>query len=135
MAVYDASVVVALFIDHPWSGATRQILMQDQDARAPAFILVESANALWTNVRRQTISSDRAVLALRLMPWTIRLEPDASLIESALQIALRVDHPVYDCLYLALAERETLPLITADRKLASISQKRQVQTTLLAPRE
>ncbi|CAN5244632.1 hypothetical protein BH09PSE1_BH09PSE1_30420 [soil metagenome] len=37
---------------------------------------------------------------------------------SALRWAISGDHPVYDCVYLALATREGIPLLTADMKLA-----------------
>jgi predicted nucleic acid-binding protein len=47
-----------------------------------------------------------------------RLVPTAPLRARALDLALRRDHPVYDCLYVALAQREGLPLLTADRRLA-----------------
>jgi predicted nucleic acid-binding protein len=35
----------------------------------------------------------------------------------AMQVARRLHHPVYDCVYLALAEREDATFITADRRL------------------
>ena len=37
---------------------------------------------------------------------------------AALDLALRRDHPAYDCFYVALAMREAAPLATADRRLA-----------------
>jgi predicted nucleic acid-binding protein len=35
----------------------------------------------------------------------------------AFEIAAELRHPVYDCFYLALAEREEASLVTADRRL------------------
>jgi predicted nucleic acid-binding protein len=32
-------------------------------------------------------------------------------------LARELDHPVYDCFYLALAEREDVPLVTGDGRL------------------
>jgi predicted nucleic acid-binding protein len=37
--------------------------------------------------------------------------------DRALAIAIELRHPVYDCFYLALAERNTSPLVTADERL------------------
>jgi predicted nucleic acid-binding protein len=34
-------------------------------------------------------------------------------------IALAIDHPVYDCFYLALSEAQDVPMVTADRKLVT----------------
>jgi predicted nucleic acid-binding protein len=38
-----------------------------------------------------------------------------------MQLALELPHPVYDCLYLALARRLGTSCITADRKLLSVA--------------
>ena len=39
------------------------------------------------------------------------------LVPRAMDLARRLDHPVYDCVYLALAEREHAALVTADQRL------------------
>jgi predicted nucleic acid-binding protein len=45
------------------------------------------------------------------------LVPVSVLRDRALAIAIELRHPVYDCFYLALAERSTAPLVTADERL------------------
>ena len=37
----------------------------------------------------------------------------------ALRLALLLDHPIYDCLYLALALQTHPPLVTADRRFVA----------------
>ena len=44
------------------------------------------------------------------------LVPAIELHENALQIALTLQHPVYDCMYLACAQLEAAPLVTDDRR-------------------
>ena len=44
---------------------------------------------------------------------------DAALAAPALELARELGHPVYDCVYLALARRRNAPLITLDRKLTA----------------
>ncbi len=44
---------------------------------------------------------------------------DADLARTALAIAIELDHPVYDCIYLALARRRGAPLVTLDRRLTA----------------
>ena len=41
----------------------------------------------------------------------------ASLAPAALEIALALEHPAYDCFYIALAELDASAVVTADRKL------------------
>ena len=47
----------------------------------------------------------------------LRLQPLTRLAVRATEIALQLDHPVYDCFYLALAEAERCLLVTADQRL------------------
>jgi predicted nucleic acid-binding protein len=44
-------------------------------------------------------------------------------VERALEIAVAIDQPVYDCLYIATAERFEAPLVTDDRKLLAAIRK------------
>ena len=63
--------------------------------------------------------SPRYVDALSSLNDIVTLHPVADLIERAMQIAMEIEHPVYDCLYLACAERTESELATADRNLVN----------------
>lgn len=47
------------------------------------------------------------------------LTDDRSLLPAAQRLSIQLDHPVYDCVYVALAVREGVALITADQRLAA----------------
>ena len=49
------------------------------------------------------------------------IEPDRQLQAEALALACHLDHPVYDCVYLALARREAALLVTADKRLQQLA--------------
>jgi len=51
------------------------------------------------------------------------LVPVEDLRNRALELAIELDHPIYDCFYLALAERERCPLVTADKRLVAATKK------------
>jgi len=51
------------------------------------------------------------------------LEPDRSLQAEALALAIRLNHPVYDCLYLALARREAATLVSCDQRLLRLAEQ------------
>ena len=51
---------------------------------------------------------------------------------AALTLATLMAYNVADCVYVALAEHEGAGLATADRRLASLAERRGVTTTLLS---
>jgi predicted nucleic acid-binding protein len=50
--------------------------------------------------------------------------PNADDLEAAAKLALELQHPLPDCLYLAVAERLGVALITADRAFARRAARR-----------
>jgi predicted nucleic acid-binding protein len=116
--VLDASVAVMLAVLEAGSPAARA-LVTGAAPTAPELILAEVANALWRKVRTKAIGREEALAALPLLRRLIDpLVPLRELEAQALDLALRRDHPAHDCFYVALAMREAVPLLTADRRLA-----------------
>ncbi len=95
-----------------WQGAKGWI--------APDLLIAETGNALWKALRRSEIRPEQAARAMMRLPLLFQsLFPSAPLGPRALEISHVLDHPFYDCLYLALAEREQTALLTADDRLAT----------------
>ena len=120
MIVVDASFALKWVKPEDQSDAALVLLGGSELMIAPAFWLVETANALWKSVRRAELTPAQAVrrqATLREAPLSAR--DDAPLIVPALELATTLDHPIYDCLYLALALQEHATLVTADRKFAA----------------
>ena len=114
--VIDASVAIKWVIDEP--GTDQALLLRRHSLAAPDLLVPECANILWKKFRRRELSEDEANLAERLLQRSdIRLEPMRSLWEAMTSLALALDHPAYDCAYLALAQALSCPLVTADMRL------------------
>ncbi len=121
MPVVDASVVVDWVApdigpDSPALALLDRLATAGEVLVAPRLLLEEVANALLTGVRRRRWSgaaADRAqVLAGRL---PLEILDDRRDLDRAWELARRFDnHPIYDMVYVALAERRGLRLITAD---------------------
>jgi predicted nucleic acid-binding protein len=85
---------------------------------APELIVSEVTNAAWAKVRRGEISERVARLVVAWIGSGVpALVPAIELNEHALEIALSLRHPVDDCIYLACAEFEAVPLVTDDQRL------------------
>lgn len=115
--VIDASIAMKWVVEE---AGTPDALVLRQRARliAPELLLAECANILWKKVRRDELSKDEAVMAARLLQSAdIELVSARSLLESATSIALDLDHPAYDCVYIALAAASGCRFVTADDRL------------------
>ncbi len=124
MPVIDASVVVDWVAPgadpgSPAMAALAVLAKRSDSILAPRLLFQEVANALLTGVRRRRWSglmADSAYRRLLLLP--VRLVDSQLDLERAWELARRFDnHPVYDMVYVALAERMSTPLITQDTAL------------------
>ncbi len=118
--VVDASVVIKWFVDEPGSAAAHGL--EGRDMAAPALLRVEVANVMRTLAARQAMTSDDARELFGLLqaaPLTL-VDHDDALERHALALALTLRHPVYDCMYLALAERMDRILVTADGRFLHV---------------
>ena len=116
----DASVVIKWFVAEERHEEVRTVLGHRIERHAPDFVLVECANVLWKKARRGEITDPSPFLEELLhLSDVLTLHPLTDLLPEAAQTAVQIGHPVYDCLYVACAERTESALLTDDRRLAS----------------
>ena len=123
--VVDASVAVKWLVREPLSEHAARLLEHDVPLVAPGLIYAEAANALWAMARRGDLTAtdvrdtqDLLAEAPLDVPYTMR-----QLMPAAARLAHDLDHPVYDCFYLALALQEQRPVVTADRRFHDTVQR------------
>jgi predicted nucleic acid-binding protein len=116
--VVDASVALRWCFQLNGSDRAEHLLRSDDHFIAPDLVIAEITNAAWKFVIFDSVSPDAAISAIREVAKAFEeLVPTSALKDRALAIAIALRHPVYDCFYLALAERSVAPLITADDRL------------------
>ena len=114
--VVDASVVVKWFVEEDLADEAATLLYRPKPLHAPDLIVSEVTNVAWAKYVRGAISREQAeFIALSIPRSPLRFVPSLSLHRQALDIAIELRHPVYDCLYLACAEQVGGALVTADR--------------------
>ena len=120
-AVLDTNVFVyALGPVTPDTAVAARVLKAADVVWAPGALFAECANVMRHHVRRGNLTTADAVQRLRLIPPLVaNAVPVPELWERALQLSETADHSPFDTLFVALAEREDLPLVTFDRKLAN----------------
>ena len=117
----DASVAVKWLVDEPHSDEAAKLLEDGLLLAAPELIYAEVANALWAIARRGNIGIAELREALDLLADAPLIVPSTmkQLMPAAARLAADLDHPVYDCMYLALAIQEQRPVVTADRRFCN----------------
>jgi predicted nucleic acid-binding protein len=98
--------------------------MQDRDIIAPDLVIAEIGSAFWKSAMRGDLAGQNVIHMLRTAAEHYdRLIAIESLAAEALALAIELKHPIYDCFYLALAERENAPLISNDKRLLAVAKK------------
>ena len=122
--VLDASAAVRLILGDPTAAPLAQPLREAALVLAPELMLTEVANTLWKLQRAHQLADlDPQQLLADARDLVDRVEPDRHLQAEALALACHLNHPVYDCLYLALARREAATLISADQRLLRLAEQ------------
>lgn len=119
--VIDASVALKWVLAEPGQAAADALL--DEDLIAPSLWLLEAANALWRrNLRGELSVAEARERLSELFNAPVTAIPIEEDLTAAAGLAQRLGHPVYDCLYLALAMREQTQVVTADRRFWAVAQ-------------
>ena len=114
--VADASVACKWHFDEEDASLAKALLRDEGEIIAPDSFLSEFANAAGRKIRQGDIARQHAERAVREIPEQIaRFVPSRELLLPALDMSVELRHPIYDCLYLTLAEREGAVLVTDDR--------------------
>jgi predicted nucleic acid-binding protein len=118
--IVDASVAARWFVPAlAWRSAA-ELLKDSNTLLAPELILAETANAFWKSVRAGYMTPSEMQSAVVQLPACFEeLATLRDLAGEAANMAIALNHPVYDCFYLALARRERAALVTADKRLAA----------------
>ena len=121
-AVLDSCVWIKLAL--PETDSNKAAALKDDFAKqlhefvAPDVLPVEIAHAISRAQRKGILKPPEGTQAftdiLQVLP---QLHDSLTLLPRAFEISSNHRIGVYDCLYLALAEREQVPLITSDQKL------------------
>jgi predicted nucleic acid-binding protein len=116
--VVDATVALRWCFQLNGSDRAEELLRSDDHLIAPDLVIADITNAAWKFVTFDRMAEDSAISVVREVAKAFEeLVPMNVLKDRALAIAIELRHPAYDCFYLALAERSSSSLVTADDRL------------------
>ena len=118
--VVDASVAVKWLVAEEGSDAADRLLAGGDELHAPRLMASEIANALWRKARTGEIERGQAGILTAAVPeMPVHWSSDETVCADAVRLAVALDRPVYDCVYLALAHQVDARLVTADTRFAN----------------
>ena len=115
--VVDASVATKWVVEEVHSDEAALLLAYDA-LHAPDHWQAEAVNVLWAKVFRGDLATADAEQRMTvLMRAPVIGTPIAGLMSRAFAISVARQVTIYDSLYLALAEKLSIPVVTADVRL------------------
>ena len=121
--VVDASAGIKLFLDEDLSDRADQLFAglartPPADLFVPDLFFIECANILWKYARRFGCPLENAQKDVSdLVSLPLQVVSTAKILQDALVLAVTHEISAYDAAYVALAQRLSLPLVTADQAL------------------
>jgi predicted nucleic acid-binding protein len=122
--VLDANVAVKWSAPEELWQRAALFRSEEHDLIAPDLIIWEAMNSLLAKARKREISTRVALEALPVLYEQFELYPSERLLESGLDLAVRLNITLFDAVYLNVALRENCPLVTADTGLFNATRQR-----------
>lgn len=130
--VVDASVAAKWYFNEPGHQGARALFARGEEFAAPSLLLLEVANVVWKRFKRGEITREDAREIVRLTPLAFsEIVPIEALVPQATTIAMDAGHPIYDCIYFALAVRDGLSLVTSDERMQALGRRIKVRVELV----
>lgn len=115
----DASALVKLLVYAPDSAMYQSLVPEGARLCAPAHALAETGEVVSRKMRAGHVDAQQLAQIVAQLDAELETIPLLDLLSPAVAIALEVGASVYDCLYVAAAQRLGTQLLTADRRLVA----------------
>jgi predicted nucleic acid-binding protein len=121
LAVIDSSIAVKWIVGEDDSDLALRLRRLYRFA-APELLTAEAANPILNKFKRGHLTEPEAYAAAELVSQlAIEFYPLQPLAEEATAMAINLRHPVYDCMFLALAAKLDCPVISADSRVVALA--------------
>lgn len=123
-AIVDASFVLDFLLPDEGSPKVTEVFKNKRNILASSILLpFEIANSLKSATKSKRIVKNDAEKILEIYS-ALRIELIEIDIKDIFEISLKEDLSIYDAVYACLAIQKNLPLLTLDKKLASLAKRK-----------
>ncbi len=131
--IIDASAAVALIVESARTQTVRDIFSSTAELAAPDILIAETTNAIWNHRRTFAFSADAVGEFLERLSANVAIVSSSALVREAYAIAIELNRPTYDALYLALAKRDAAQIVTFDERLVQKVAGTKYESLVLRP--
>ncbi len=118
--VIDANIAAKWYLPEADSETAEMLFADGLEFHAPDFLATEFANIYWKHSVAGRTSLDAWRKASRQLKKAIPYwHSDEQLHDQALELAITHKHPIFDCIYLALAIQIDGIVVTADKQFCN----------------
>lgn len=117
MIVVDTNVIAYLLIDGEHTAASRRVFAHDPEWCAPLLWRSELRNVLALYLRRGSMTLEQATALQEAAEGLLARREYIPRSRDVLALAAASGRSVYDCEFVATAQRVGVPLVTSDRQL------------------
>ncbi len=115
--VIDANIAAKWYLPEADSEVAEKLFADGVEFHAPRFLATEFANIYWKHSVAGRTSMESWRVASQQMKKSIPFwHSDVQLHQQALQLAIAHTHPIFNCIYLALAIQIDGAVVTADKQ-------------------
>ncbi|MGB9368312.1 MAG: type II toxin-antitoxin system VapC family toxin [Xanthobacteraceae bacterium] len=116
IVVADTSILFKTLVTEPDSDRAGSLVASSRVV-VPELVYAEIGNAIWNRVHDRRLAQEAAVDLIEVFnSAAFEVHSNRPHLRRALAIAAAIDHPVYDCICLSLAESLGIPLVTEDTR-------------------
>jgi predicted nucleic acid-binding protein len=129
IVVLDCSAAIEIILNREEGHMLRTVLESAERVTTSELYRVETANTFWKYCRAGYLDAKDCGFLLRMAENLI--DDYTSISENnieAMNEAIRLEHSVYDMLYLTLARRTGAMLLTMDKKLLALAKNEGIST-------
>ncbi|MCS7364685.1 MAG: type II toxin-antitoxin system VapC family toxin [archaeon GB-1867-035] len=135
--VADSSALFALFFPEDYSDWCENEVKKYSEIHIPELAFLETSNAAWKRIVMFKQPSNIVLKNLKLLHEFMRniciTHRDLDYIQEAIKLSIKLKVTVYDVLFLSLAEKYGVKLLTIDRELVEKLKEINQEYRVLSP--
>ena len=117
MIVVDTNIIAYLLINGEWTQRAEAVRRRDPEWAAPLLWRSEFRNLLSLYIRQEIFDLDHAINLLKNAEEIMQEREHTISSVSVVKLAASAKCSAYDCEFVALAQKLSVPLVTSDRRI------------------